>query len=806
MRFASLVALVAFAPFAAGQGMLLPTERSLPPLAMSAHHVRVAITDQVAVTTVEQTFRNDTGRPLEATYVFPVPRGASVNTFAMWIDGKETAGELLEAKEASKIYTDIVRRLKDPGLLEYLDTGMLRLRVFPVPPHGDQRVKVRFTSVLPQDGGVNEYAYPLKIDARSPRSTDAMSLKATIETQHPIQTVYSPTHAITVNRNGEKKATVEFDGRRATLDTDFQLFFATGSKDVGLTTLVSRPVAGDDGYAMLMINPQFDAAKAVRVPRDLVMVLDTSGSMSEQKMDQAKKALKFCLNNLDEKDRFAVVTFSTTVRNFRDELAEASGDQRDRAKKWVDDLRAGGGTAILPGLEAALAFRTKDSGRTYTVVFFTDGLPTVDETNPDKIVKAIAAKNSDNVRIFTFGVGDDVNASMLDRLSEVTRAVSTYVRPSEDIEIKVSGLHSRISHPVMTDVKITATNVTLSEVYPPKLPDLFRGQQLIVMGRYAGQGPAAIKLTGRVGNAEKEIVYELTFPAKTDDGKGFVEDLWARRKVGYLIDQIRANGESKELVAEVVKLAKRYGIATPYTSYLVVPDGPMPGTRSGAGVTPLTPGFGSIPPAMRGAAFPPGGTGGAPGGRGTVADFAKREAESKGSVGESRGDAQKKIVADELKALPPGERNDGYAQALRKAQDQNAQFEKAGENFRTRNLAANQQGTLGVDLAEASNRLRNQSQLSQTASRVVNGRNCVDVGGVWIDDQFHAKATLLTVKSQSDAYFRLLERQPKMREVFRLGNHFVWLTPNGTVLVVDPNDGKDTLTDAEIDALFVAKS
>jgi Ca-activated chloride channel family protein len=813
MRLASLVALILCTPFAAGQGMLLPTERSLPPLAMTAHHVRVAITDQVAVTTVEQTFRNHAGRPLEATYVFPVPRGASVNKFAMWVDGKETAGELLAAKDAAKIYTDIVRRLQDPGLLEYLDNGMLRLRVFPVPPHGDQKVKVSFTSVLPQDGGVNEYTYPLKPDTRSPRSPEATSIRATIETQHPIQTVYSPTHAITVNRSGEKKATVEFDGRPAMLDKDFQLFFATGTKDVGLTTLASRPVASDDGYAMLMINPQIDAAKAARVPRDLVMVLDTSGSMSEQKMDQAKKALKFCLNNLDEKDRFAVVTFSTTVRNFKDELSEATGDQRDRAKKWVDDLRAGGGTAILPGLEAALALRTKDVSRTFTVVFFTDGLPTVDETNPDKIVKAIAAKNSDNVRIFSFGVGDDVNASMLDRLSEVTRAVSTYVRPTEDIEIKVSGLHSRISHPVMTDVKITATNVTLSEVYPPKLPDLFRGQQLIVMGRYSGQGPAAIKLSGRVGSVEKEIIYELTFPAKTDDGKNFVEDLWARRKVGYLIDQIRANGESKELVAEVVKLAKRYGIATPYTSYLVVPDGPMPSPRPGSGASTGSGGVifggvvGSPPPALRGATVPPGGAAGigAPGGPGTVADFAKREAESKGSVAQSRGEAQKKIVEDELKAIPPGERNDRYADALRKAQSQNAQLERAGENFRNRNLAANQQGTLGVDLAEVSNQLRNQTQLSQTGSRFVNGRNCVDVGGVWIDDQFHAKAELLAVKSQSDAYFRLLQRQPKMREVYRLGNHFVWLTPSGTALVVDPNDGKENLTDKEIDALFVAK-
>ena len=815
---------LACAPAAIGQGLLLPSERSLPPLHMVKHHVRASITDQVAVTTVEQTFRNHTNRPLEATYLFPVPRGASVNKFSMWIDGKETAGELLEAKQAGKIYTDIVRRTLDPGLLEYMENNLLRMRVFPVPPNGDQRVKVSFTSVLPQEGGVNEYTYPLKTDGRMSRTLEEVSFKASIASQHPLQTIYSPTHAITVRRDGERKAEIEFDRHQGLLDRDFQLFFATSTKDVGLTPLLYRPISSEDGYVMMMLNPQVEAAKATRIPRDLVLVLDTSGSMSEQKMDQAKRALKFCLNNLDEKDRFAIVTFSTTVNHFRDNLSGGRGELLDRAKKWVDDLRAGGGTAIQPALEAALQYRSKESGRSFNIVFFTDGVPTVDETNPDKIVNRITALNKDNVRIFTFGVGDDVNASMLDRLAEATRAVSTYVRPAEDIEIKVSGLHGKISHPVMTDVRITATNVTLSEIYPPKLPDLFKGQQLIVIGRYSGQGGAAIKITGQVGGVEKEIVYELTFPSRTEDVKGFVEDLWARRKVGYLLDQIRANGESRELVAEVVKLAKKYGIATPYTSYLVVPDGPMPMSRP---ATAGRGGFGGPPPGSGfGGGFGGGGIGGmpppallpgGPGGSGprgqagatekpgTVADFAKREAESKGDVGQSRGGMQKQLVDDELKHIPADRRNDAYADALRRAKEQNENLDQAAKNYRERNLAGNQQGKLGVDLAEASSGLRSQDRLTQTASRAVNGRNVVEVGGVWIDDKFQAKTNVIAVKAQSDAYFRILERQPKMRDVFRLGNYVVWIAPNGSALVVDQNDGKEKLADEEIDRLFAVK-
>src|SRR5262249_25744330 len=215
--------------------------------------------------------------------------------------------------------------------------------------------------------------------------------------------------------------------------------------------------------------------------------------------------------------------------------------------------------------------------RTVNVVFFTDGQPTVGECDPDKILKNTLAKNTASTRIFTFGVGDDVNATLLDQLAYRTRARPTYVRPQEDIEVKVASLWTKISHPVLTNLKLENTgDVRLSEVYPPQLPDLFHGSQLVVLGRYSGKGPAAIKLTGTVGKEKKEFVYELTFPEKTGGGRTPGAPRGARRKVGYLLDQIRANGQKKELVDEVVALAKRYSIATPYTSYLVVSDQPAP--------------------------------------------------------------------------------------------------------------------------------------------------------------------------------------------------------------------------------------
>src|SRR5262249_20851896 len=250
-----------------------------------------------------------------------------------------------------------------------------------------------------------------------------------------------PTHAITLKRKGDKEVQVQFDRHQGLLDRDFQLFYQLGDKDVGLTALAHRPVAAEHGYFLLLATPKVELKKDYQVPRDVVLVLDTSGSMRGPKMEQARKALKYCLDNLQKGDRFGLVGFATTVNRYRDSLTEAGADQVGQAKQWVDELEATGGTAIYDALESALELRTKDEGRTFTVVFFTDGQPTIgegDKTRPEAILKNTVAKNTASTRIFTFGVGDDVNATLLDQLAERTRAVSTYVRPQEDIEAKVS--------------------------------------------------------------------------------------------------------------------------------------------------------------------------------------------------------------------------------------------------------------------------------------------------------------------------------------------------------------------------------
>lgn len=826
-RLLVLTVLLASATSAHATGLLIPTEKSLPPLAMLNHKVDIGIEDQVAITRIEQTFRNHTDRQLEATYIFPVPKGASVRKFSMWVDGKEVPGELVEADKARQIYTSIVQRTLDPGLLEYMGNNLLKLRVFPVPPKGDQKIAISYTSVAENDNGLVEFVYPLKAEARATSTLKEFTLKVNLKSQHPLQNIYSPTHAITMTRPNDREAIIGFEKDQALLERDFQLFYTLGMKDVGVTALTHRPNPSQDGYFMMLVSPRAELSRSQQVPRDMIFVLDTSGSMRGKRMTQARNALKYCLNQLTPVDRFAVLNFATTVNQYTDKLLDATTDNVTAARRWVDALEATGGTAINDALAVALGLRASDETRTSTIVFFTDGMPTIGETNAEKILHNVAAKNKGVTRIFTFGVGDDVNAALLDRLSDTTRAISTYVRESEDIEAKVSSLYGKISNPVLANLKLTVgEGVSINEVYPPQLPDLFHGSQLVVLGRYTGTGHVAVKLTGNVGKDAKEFVYEINFPGKATDEKAFVEDLWARRKVGYLLDQIRVNGAKKELVDEVVTLAKRYGITTPYTSYLVVPDGvsgpvarqPVRG-KPDVGFHLAPAGQPAAPAALGGGA---GGFGG-PGNRGldatkptTVESFARQVKEkgaaADGKAGDKLGVAglRDRFESEKVEQLlkeakdHPASTLPSAAKAITAVKEQKRTLDEARRLFNERKQEAVQNGQLGVDFAVQNNNLRFQTQLSRTASRQVQQRNVIEIGGVWIDDAFDAKMPAVTVKAMSKAYFRILERHPGIREVFQLGNHIVWVSPSGTALIIDQGDGRDELPDAEIDRLFTA--
>jgi Ca-activated chloride channel family protein len=533
------------------------------PLSIKYHRVTVTIQDQVATTHVDQVFVNDADMAVEGTYLFPLPEGATISEFAMWVEGKKYEGQLLTKEEARAIYESYVRRQQDPALLEYVGRGAFQVSIFPIPPGDERRIELTYSEILTLDEGLVRYRYPLDTERFSNRPIQDVSVSVDIRSKEALKAIYSPSHLVAVDRQGDYHARVGYEDHDVKPDRDFELYFSVAEEEIGVNLLSFRP-EDEDGFFLLLVAPQVEIEKAEVVAKDVLLVLDTSGSMRGEKIQQAKAALDFVLDHLQPQDRFNVAAFSTGVSHYA--RSPQPADQAEDAQRWVQRVDAAGGTAINRALLETLA--QVDPDRPTILIFLTDGLPTEDVTDPDMIMANVAREAERNVRLFTFGVGHDVNTLLLDGIAQAHRGASAYVTPGQSIEEVVSGFYAKVSTPVLADLELDIDGVHADEVYPYPLPDLFAGTQLIVVGRYRTGGPARVTLRGEINQEPQAFTYEdLTF--RRDGGEPFIARLWATRKIGHLLDQIRLHGKDPELVDEVVRLALRYGIATPYTSFLV---------------------------------------------------------------------------------------------------------------------------------------------------------------------------------------------------------------------------------------------
>ena len=548
-----------------------PRPYCFAPLEVKYVKVNTRITDQVAVTAVDQEFHNPNAARLEGTFVFPVPKGAHINKFMMEIDGKQVEAELLPPEKARRIYEDIVRKLKDPALLEYAGRDLFKVRIFPIEPNSNKRITLSYTELLKSDNGLVSYTLPLNTEKFSAKPIRNVSVKVDLETKHPLKSIYSPSHSVEVKRRGATRATAGYEATDVQPDTDFALYFAPEQDEIGVNLLTHRQ-GDEDGYFLLLASPGVDVKEKQVVTKDVAFVLDTSGSMAGKKLEQAKKALQFCVENLNDGDRFEIMRFSTEVEPLFDKLVKATEANRARANDFIRELKPIGGTAIDEALRKALALRPRQDDRPFVVIFLTDGRPTIGTTDEDQIVENVKKENEGRTRVFCFGIGTDVNTHLLDRTTEDTRAVSQYVLPEEDLEVKVSNFFSKIKEPVLANPTLRFTgSIRATKLYPSPLPDLFRGEQLVLLGRYSGKGDAAVIIEGAVNGAARKFTYEVSFPEDASESD-FIPRLWATRRVGYLLDEIRLHGENGELRDEVSELARKYSIVTPYTAYLILED------------------------------------------------------------------------------------------------------------------------------------------------------------------------------------------------------------------------------------------
>ncbi len=558
-----------------------PIPRPVPPLPPESYkikelEVQARLIDQVAQVQVSQTFVNTGSRPMEVAFVFPLPYDGAIEQMTLLIDGKEFPARLLDAKDARRMYEEIVRKNRDPALLEWMGTGLFRTSVFPVPAGAARTVSLRYSQLCRKQEGLTDFLFPLSTAKYTSEAVEKVEIRASIESQEEIKNIYSPTHAIEIKRPDDRHATVAFSSKNEVPNSDFRLLYDVGKGKVGARVLSYRPDSGQDGFFLLLASPEIKAAHDQRPPKTVMFVIDRSGSMNGKKIEQVRAALKYVLNNLRPGDLFNIVAYDTYVESFRPELQRFDEETRKAALGFVEGIYAGGSTNIDGALHTALG-QLQDSSRPTYVIFLTDGLPTAGETNEMKIVADSKEWNKVHARIFTFGVGYDVNGRLLDKLVRENFGQSEYVRPNEDIEDRVSKLYSRIESPVLTGVRLdfayddvpAEEGRPVNRVYPKDSFDLFAGEQLVVVGRYRKPGTVKVIVEGTLGDSKQKFDFPATLVDKSNDESfGFVEKLWAVRRVGEILDELDFHGKNDELVKELVDLATKHGILTPYTSFM----------------------------------------------------------------------------------------------------------------------------------------------------------------------------------------------------------------------------------------------
>jgi Ca-activated chloride channel family protein len=474
----------------------------------------------------------------------------------------------LSAKKAQDVYETIARGSGTSKLLAF--SGRPAILIPQVRLQGKQQLIVSFHTPIHVTQGVNWLTCPMPAASWTRGPVERMALTVDLHTNDPLRTVFSPTHNATVTRKGltEATATVRAD-RWSGLD-DFRLMWVADKDDLGLRVLAYRPHGKEDGFFMLLGNPTGSAAEK-EVAKDVVFVLDTSGSMRGEKIEQARSAIEYCLDHLNRGDHFNIITFGTDVRSFRDDLVERTPATLAAAREFVDDVVANGRTNISGSLEKALAGKATE-GRERIMIYLTDGAPTVGELIPEKILEQVKKANTNGTKIFVMGVGHDVNAHLLDQLAEITDGSSEFVAPREELDAKIAGLYDRLSHPVLSGVKVSFGKLATQAVLPPRLPVLFKGSEIMMVGRYKKGGKHTFTISGSLSGKATEYACEVDLPTEAGESSNeFLAPLWAARHIGYLLQEIRLHGDSKgELLAEVVRLSKQYGIVTEYTSFVAM--------------------------------------------------------------------------------------------------------------------------------------------------------------------------------------------------------------------------------------------
>ena len=558
-------------------GRCFPCDPRGPTVVRRSSDVRAELVSGVLRYEVTETFVNQGSGIGEADYLFPLPKGAAFQDLKLSINGELVSGETMNAAQARQIYEQIVRQRRDPALVEWMGYGLLRTRIFPIGPGEEKKVVVRFQSVAEREGDALRMDYfrgsrgPDIPERRGMEPEGRMSFTLRYPAEALYGNAYSPTHSLNTTRSGSmREVRVNGDGREITL-----LVPVRRSTEPAISVLTYAP-AREDGFALITLSPPAIAPRVT--DRDVTLVLDVSGSMSGVKIKQARAAGLQLLTTLGPSDRFRLIDFSTDVRTFRDEFAYATAENVRAASRYLESLDASGSTNISGALEEALR-PSVTAGRMGLVLFVTDGEPTVGERDPEAIAARVSSLRGSR-RIFSFGVGADLNVTLVERLALEGRGTAQFVRPNESVERAVSIVASRLTSPVVTDMRVYADGVRLLKTHPSQPSDIFAGQDFVMLARYDNSGSTRLRFEGRTASGPVQWTSRVVFPSSSRENS-FIARLWATQRIGFLSAEKRRNGGSSEVDDEIRQLGEQYGIPTEFSSYLVVEPGMDPRRQLG---------------------------------------------------------------------------------------------------------------------------------------------------------------------------------------------------------------------------------
>jgi len=532
--------------------------------------ISVDINDTRAITNIEQTFINDFGRKLEGVYYFPIPKESKFEKIFITLNGNEVETEMITGLHVRSIFKDILTTYNDPALLKYVNQDLIEIDIGEIESSATKFLKINIIEELIPIGNRIEYCLPFNIYKDEFLPLQDFKVSAGIQSKADIKSLFCPSFDAEIARTDDHHALMAFSRTDYNLKDDLKLYFTTESGDLSCNILDYKPSIARDGFFQIEIAPAMAIDSLQIVEKDITFVLDCSGSMSGEKMEQAKRALLYCVNNLNEKDNFNLVRFSTDAEHLFKQLKPNNPDNLNRAKSYISTLVARGSTNIDEALDIALKME-KDPTRPYMIVFITDGKPTRGVTQEGALLESVKRKNSNNAKIFTFGIGDDLNTHLLDNITEMTNAYSTYISSDENIELKLSSFYNKVSSPILTDLSISFEGVKTSNSFPNILPDLYQGQALALYGRYLDWGPGKLLLDGKMNNLDQHFEFDLNFD-KEEFNYEHIGYLWASRRAGQLIEKLRRQHGDTTSVNELIDISKNYGIITPYTGKFLLDD------------------------------------------------------------------------------------------------------------------------------------------------------------------------------------------------------------------------------------------